>query len=319
MKKIQIWFVVFTMAFLSSQTGLAAENLTAQDWFLRGMEFEKSNVHEEAIKMYTEAIRLDRYYTEAYLRRGKAYRVANKTYVTEALQDFSRAIDLDPKNAEAYYERGLLNAFTINNEDARTDMQMAAGLGHKGAQKWLAPDRQGKDKETERPAKMAAAVPRSEEAEQSPTAAVAPTEEKAGSEKGEAFFAPGKLLPSGSEPVVRFDHDKSEIKEQYRPVLDEVARVLMEKTPDVVVALAGHTDNTGTEIYNDGLSVRRAKAVASYLTAERGIPPNRLIIKGYGEGAPIATNDTTEGRAKNRRVEILDAGESGELPSAERR
>jgi OOP family OmpA-OmpF porin len=144
-------------------------------------------------------------------------------------------------------------------------------------------------------------------------------EEKAGSEKGEVFFAPGKLLPSGSEPVVRFDHDKAEIKEQYYPVLDEVARVLMEKTPAAVVALAGHTDNTGTERYNDGLSARRANAVASYLTAQCGIPPNRLIVKGYGEGAPIATNDTAEGRAKNRRVEILDAGKSGEPPSAEQR
>ncbi len=75
--------------------------------------------------------------------------------------------------------------------------------------------------------------------------------------------------------------------------------------------LAGHTDNTGTEKYNDALSVRRAKAVGSYLTGERGIPPNRLIVKGYGESAPIATNDTAEGRAKNRRVEILDAENCG--------
>ncbi len=61
----------------------------------------------------------------------------------------------------------------------------------------------------------------------------------------------------------------------------------MEKTPEAIVVLAGHTDNTGTEKYNDGLSLRRAKAVESYLTGERGIPPNRLIIKGYGESAPI--------------------------------
>ena len=233
----------------------------------------------------------------------------NKTYVMEALQDLNKAIDLDPKNAEMYYERGLLNAFSLNNENARADMRTAASLGHKGAQQWLAPGRQDKRKDTERPAAaMAAAVPRSEEAGQSPAAGMAPMEEKAGSEREEAFFAPGKLLPSGSAPVVNFDHDKAEIKEQYYPVLDEVAQVLMDKMPEAIVVLAGHTDNTGTARYNDGLSLRRAQAVESYLTAERGIPPNRLIVKGYGEGAPIATNDTAEGRAKNRRVEILDAG-----------
>ena len=76
MKKIQIWFVVVAIALLSCQTGVAAEKPTAHDWFQMGMEFEKSNVYEEAIKMYTEAIRLDRYYAEAYFRRGKAYMAA---------------------------------------------------------------------------------------------------------------------------------------------------------------------------------------------------------------------------------------------------
>jgi outer membrane protein OmpA-like peptidoglycan-associated protein len=319
MRKIQVCFVVAAMVLLSGQAGLAAEKPTARDWFQRGTEFEQSNVYEEAIKMYTEAIRYDLYYAEAYFRRGMAYRAANKTYVTEALQDFNKAIELDPKNAEVYYERGLLNAFSINNEDARADMQTAASLGHKGAQKWLAPDRQGKSKETERPATMAAAVPRSDEAGQLPAAGVAPMEEKAGSEKGEAFFAPGKLLPSGSEPVVRFDHDRADIKEEFHPVLDEVAQVLKEKMPEAVIVLAGHTDNTGTEKYNDGLSLRRAKAVEAYLTGERAISAGRFVLKGYGESAPIATNDTAEGRAKNRRVEILDAGKSGEPPSAEKR
>jgi outer membrane protein OmpA-like peptidoglycan-associated protein len=308
MKKIQIWFVVFAITFLSCQSGSAAEEPTARDWLQRGVEYEKSNIHEEAIKMYTEAIRRDRYYAEAYFRRGKAYMAANKTSVMEALQDFNTAIDLDPKNAEAYYERGLLNAFSINNENARADMQTAASLGHQGARQWLAPDWRKKAREAERLAAVAAAAPRSEEAGQSPAAGTASAEEKTAGEKGEAFFPPGKLLPSGSEPVIYFDHDKALIKEQFYPVLDEVAKILMEKAPEAVVVLAGHTDNTGTERYNDGLAVRRAKAVALYLIAELGIPPNRLIVKGYGESAPVATNDTAEGRAKNRRVEILDAG-----------
>jgi outer membrane protein OmpA-like peptidoglycan-associated protein len=310
MKRIQICFVVVAIALLACQTGVAAEKPTAHDLFQMGAEYEKSKVYDEAIKMYTEAIGLDRYYAEAYFRRGKALATAHKTRTEEAFADFNSAIDLDPKNAEAYYERGLLNAFVLNNERAREDMRTAAGLGHKEAQKWLSPaDRQEKSQEV---TPVVASRP-TEEAEKAPAA-----EDKTGKEAGDAFFAPGKRLPSGSEPVVRFDFNKADIKEQYYPILDEVAQVLTEKVPEVIVELAGHTDSTGTEKYNDALSVRRAKAVASYLTDKRGISPNRLIPKGYGEGTPIATNDTVEGRAMNRRVEILDAGKPGEPPAAEK-
>jgi len=310
MKRIQICFVVVAIALLTCQVGVAAEKPTAQDLFQMGVEFEKSKVYDEAIKMYTEAIGLDRYYAEAYFRRGKALATAHKTRPEEAFADYNNAIDLAPKNAEAYYERGLLNAFVLNNERAREDMRTAAGLGHNGAQKWLSPaDRQEKSQEVT----LAVAGRTPAEAEQAPAA-----EEKTGKEAGDAFFVPGKRLPSGSEPVVRFDFNKADIKEQYYPVLDEVAQVLTEKVPEAIVVLAGHTDNTGTEKYNDALSVRRAKAVASYLTGKRDISPNRLILKGYGEGTPIATNDTVEGRAMNRRVEILDAGKPGEPPAAEK-
>ena len=98
---------------LSCQTGLAAEKPTAHDWFQMGMEYEKSNVYEEAIKMYTEAIRFDRYYARGIFPEGEGVHGCsiNRT-VTEALQDFNKAIELDPKNAEVYYERGLLNAFS---------------------------------------------------------------------------------------------------------------------------------------------------------------------------------------------------------------
>ena len=315
MKRIQICFVVVAIALLSCQVGVAAEKPTAHDLFQRGVEFEKSKVYDEAIKMYTEAIGLDRYYAEAYFRRGKALATAHKTRTEEAFADFNNAIDLDPKNAEAYYERGLLNAFVLNNERAREDMRTAAGLGHMGAQQWLTPALAKKAAEKEAASTQTAALPAPGEAQQTPADAM---DDKAGKEAGDAFFAPGKRLPSGSEPVVRFDFNKADIKEQYYPVLDEVAQVLTEKVPEAIVVLAGHTDNTGTEKYNDALSVRRAKAVASYLTGKRDISPNRLIVKGYGEGTPIATNDTVEGRAINRRVEILDAGKPGEPPAAEK-
>lgn len=59
------------------------------------------------------------------------------------------------------------------------------------------------------------------------------------------------------------------------------------------------------------ISLRRAKAVESYLKVKHGIPPDRIIVKGYGENAPIATNETKEGQARNRRVELLAAGKEG--------
>jgi len=67
--------------------------------------------------------------------------------------------------------------------------------------------------------------------------------------------------------------------------------------------VGGHTDSYGTEEYNMGLSVRRARAVADYLVAG-GIDRSRLRVEGYGETQPVASNDTEDGRAQNRRVEL---------------
>jgi len=68
--------------------------------------------------------------------------------------------------------------------------------------------------------------------------------------------------------------------------------------------VAGHTDSVGTDSYNQGLSERRANAVKDYLTAQ-GIKASRLTARGYGESRPVASNDTDEGRAENRRVELI--------------
>lgn len=72
---------------------------------------------------------------------------------------------------------------------------------------------------------------------------------------------------------------------------------------DVKVMLLGHTDNVGSSGHNTILSKKRAQAVADYLT-DNGIDPSRLLVKGYGPDQPVATNDTPEGRSRNRRVEI---------------
>jgi outer membrane protein OmpA-like peptidoglycan-associated protein len=85
-------------------------------------------------------------------------------------------------------------------------------------------------------------------------------------------------------------------------VLDEAVAVMREETALKVVAI-GHSDSGGSAAYNRHLSLRRAEAVRRYLI-ERGVEPSRLDVEGRGESQPVATNDTEEERAQNRRVEL---------------
>ena len=102
---------------------------------------------------------------------------------------------------------------------------------------------------------------------------------------------------------VHFDFDKATLKPEAMAILDEAA-ALLAKHERVVVEVAGHTDSMGSEEYNQKLSQRRAKAVQDYLV-ESGVRASRLTAKGYGESMPVASNDTEEGRAENRRVELI--------------
>ncbi len=77
----------------------------------------------------------------------------------------------------------------------------------------------------------------------------------------------------------------------------------LKRNPDLKVIVAGHTDNMGDPAFNQELSLKRAEAVKAYLI-DKGIDSSRLIARGYGDSQPAASNDTQEGRAKNRRVEL---------------
>ncbi|MBU1195617.1 MAG: OmpA family protein [Proteobacteria bacterium] len=101
---------------------------------------------------------------------------------------------------------------------------------------------------------------------------------------------------------VLFNYDKADIRAAHQPMLFNIVEVL-EKNPDMTIQLDGHCDNMGSAQYNMGLSARRANAVKQYLVDE-GIAASRVKTKAYGFSKPIATNDTDEGRALNRRVEI---------------
>lgn len=115
----------------------------------------------------------------------------------------------------------------------------------------------------------------------------------------EAASPPKKLVLEG----VNFDNDSARLRADATATLDQTAATLKE-WGEVKIEVAGHTDSVSSDAYNEKLSQRRAEAVRAYLIG-KGIAAERLSAKGYGESQPIADNDSAEGRAKNRRVELL--------------
>jgi outer membrane protein OmpA-like peptidoglycan-associated protein len=105
-------------------------------------------------------------------------------------------------------------------------------------------------------------------------------------------------MPSG----ITFATDQSTIQPQYRPTLDTVAQTLADYS-QTYIDVYGHTDSDGSEMYNQGLSERRAASVAAYLET-RGVNSARIATRGFGETQPVASNATADGKAANRRVEI---------------
>lgn len=101
---------------------------------------------------------------------------------------------------------------------------------------------------------------------------------------------------------VNFEFDSASLTADSSAMLDEGVKIL-KRHSDMQVEIAGHTDSSGNDEYNQGLSERRAQAVADYLIAH-GANASMMSVKGYGEGQPVADNGTDEGRAANRRVEL---------------
>ena len=108
--------------------------------------------------------------------------------------------------------------------------------------------------------------------------------------------------------LIHFDYDSANIKPESYPLLDEYGKALKGGLSNAVVAVAGHTDSKGTDDYNMGLSEKRARAIKDYLIAKHDIPSDRLVVKAYGKGKPIASNNTPDGQALNRRVEFIRLG-----------
>jgi len=104
-------------------------------------------------------------------------------------------------------------------------------------------------------------------------------------------------------PMAHFAFDKADLSSAAMGVLDQIA-VELNRTPGMKAIIEGHTDNTGPESYNQKLSERRARAAFDYLSA-KGIAPDQMKTVGYGESMPKVSNLSPEGRAINRRVEVV--------------
>ena len=113
---------------------------------------------------------------------------------------------------------------------------------------------------------------------------------------------------SGNNIILNMPHDvtfatgKDTIKPDFYDTLNSVA-IVLRKYDKTRVGVHGHTDSDGSASFNRGLSERRARSVADAL-ARNGVAGNRLIVRGFGESQPVASNSTTAGKARNRRVEI---------------
>jgi len=103
-----------------------------------------------------------------------------------------------------------------------------------------------------------------------------------------------------------FDFDKAFIKPEGKAKLDDLVGKVKAINLEVIIAV-GHTDSMGSDEYNQKLSMRRSQAVKAYLVS-KGIDKTRIYTEGKGEKQPVADNKTSEGRSKNRRVEIEVAG-----------
>lgn len=142
-----------------------------------------------------------------------------------------------------------------------------------------------------------------------PEKTLIPQVESAGRTRG--IKPQGPSVPPPPKAVglnVFFALNSDKVLPQYYADLDKLGKVIA-KHPEYRFQIDGHTDDLGSELYNQALSERRAASIKRYLTRNYGIESERLLTRGYGENSPRFPNTTDEGRAQNRRVEIKTLGE----------
>jgi outer membrane protein OmpA-like peptidoglycan-associated protein len=120
-------------------------------------------------------------------------------------------------------------------------------------------------------------------------------------------LAEGKFLYETilTDEKVKFGFDTSDLSPEARAALDEFANQLKTENKGVYIEIQGHTDNVGSDKYNEELGMLRAESVRRYLSQEHQFPLHRINVISYGETSPLADNKSREGRSQNRRVALV--------------
>jgi outer membrane protein OmpA-like peptidoglycan-associated protein len=210
--------------------------------------------------------------------RDRAYVAARKARTAEVLAS----------TAQAKQETSKWNAHAENIEDQALK---SARSNLSSTQAQLADERQKREEAEKRAAQAFADLAR-----------IAQVEKQS---RGTVITLPGGVL---------FESGKSELLTSAEARLAQVADTLVTSSPDSTMVVEGHTDSQGNDAYNQKLSQSRADSVRSYLVSH-GVASDRITAKGMGESTPVADNKSAEGRANNRRVEIVVQPPSG-TPSA---
>jgi len=214
---------------------------------------------------------------------------------TEAVKAYTKAIECDPGCTDAYLKRGtaLFSDRKSNCTESLVDLTEAIKLAPENAdayyQRGVVNYYMINNEQARADMETAAAL--GHKGAQEWLGLKAETEQAEGT-------------PLSVKPAVYFDHDKSNIKPSSHKLLKEIGTALTGESSRVSIMLSGHADSTGTEKYNDTLSLERANAVKEYLVKNFNISSGRIAVTAYGEGMPVTSNSTLKGRALNRRVEI---------------
>jgi peptidoglycan-associated lipoprotein len=120
-------------------------------------------------------------------------------------------------------------------------------------------------------------------------------------------LAEGKFLYETvlTDDKVKFGFDTSDLSPEGQAAIDQFAEQLKSENKNVYIEIQGHTDNVGSEKYNEELGLLRAEAVRRYLNQKHGFPLHRINVISYGETAGVSDNNTREGRSQNRRVALV--------------
>lgn len=154
-------------------------------------------------------------------------------------------------------------------------------------------------KDSELATTIASADAKAQAAQQTGETAIVKADEAAKAARGKVLW---QVTLTSSD--ARFGVDKVEVSEQSRAALDDLAAKVKAMDRAVYLEIQGHTDSSGAEAYNEKLAFERAEAVRTYLYGQ-GIPLHMMEVVSFGETRPVADNGTAEGRAQNRRVEVI--------------